>query len=133
MTRLKQAWLALCGKLPLELREIEIVREVTVEKEAERIVEREVFVHGEAVEVDLYEARDPVLRLAMTTMSYGYTPAIWHGKIYASCDQAFAECHGAEVVSRKVWRIGSRYFESPKLVRLSVQPKPKIAKGKRTK
>ena len=124
MTRLKQAWLALCGKLEPERVEVE------------KRVEVEGPIYGEAQETEVYRAVDPKYSMRIRAYAYGGLPvsssavAEWHGRYFTTCEQAFRECPGAEVVSEKVWRIGTQLYKRPTLAGITVQPKPKRPKGK---
>lgn len=116
MTRLKQAWLALCGKLE------PVVKEVPVPFDQ--------YVYGAAEEVEIYVAEDPKARIR----AYCLGPiklADWHGRGFLTCSQALAECQGANVSAVKLWKIAGNYYNSPNLRAITVQPKPKVAKGKR--
>jgi hypothetical protein len=103
MNRLKQAWLALCGKL-------EPVR-----------VEVPVPVIGPAHLAPIYCA---------TTHNglggKGYT-------FYLTCEQAHLGHPGCEVSKTEAIKIGDRYFGGRRgLGEIKVQPKPKVAKGKKS-
>lgn len=122
MNRVRKAWLALMGRLEPEVREVkvEVVREV----------------YGEAQEAEVYRAVDPRQAMHMRAYAFGGIPfqsdiAEWNGRYFATCEQAFKECPGAEVVSEKVWRIGGRLYKGPTLAHIKVQPKPKRAKGRK--
>jgi hypothetical protein len=96
MTRLKQAWLALCGKL---------VPEVRIER---------VPVLGEPHIVHLYLVRRLVER----------------DVYFTTCEQAMEKHYSAEKVMAVV--VGGEHFVGH-LERVTVEPKPKIAKGKKSK
>ena len=106
--RIKQAWLALCGRLKPEVRE----------------VVREVPVPGEAVRVKLYHAAYEV----RYWMEEKPAPK-WNGNIYLTCEQAHSECPGAKVTAHEAIKVGDVYFSGYTVN--NVQPKPKITKGVR--
>jgi hypothetical protein len=110
MTRLKQAWLALCGKLEPEVREVEVVREQ--------------MILGTPEEVTLYE----VIKREHRVYSCGYDSVIAR---YLTCEQAHAEHPSRIVQAKRYWRIGSTYLSGLRVEHVTVEPKPKIAKGKR--
>lgn len=110
MTRLKQAWLALCGKLEPEVREVKVEIPTTI--------------LGTPEEVVLYEVVIP------RRGSYGITYEVAECR-YLTCEQAHAEHPGSRVVQKSYWRIGDVYLRGLQVERVEVQPKPKIAKGKR--
>jgi hypothetical protein len=109
MNRLKQAWLALCGKPEVR----EVVREVI----------REVPVFGEPGAIVLY-------RVTTKLWYEGYTTKCEY-EYFATCEQAHATHPDTSVVNVKALRIGSECWVAEKLQAITVQPKPKVAKGKR--
>jgi hypothetical protein len=112
--RLKQAWLALCARLEPVRVEVEVIRELVVEKP----------VIGEAHRVKLYQAKRQWLGI------YDQRPLPeWHGNIYLTCEQAHGECAGAEVISLDAVAVGGVYLRTGEAI--NVQTKPKVAKGKR--
>jgi len=121
MNRLKKAWLALTDRLEPEVR-------------VEKVVEQQ-DVYGDAIKVTLFRADDPRKELWDRAVAFAvpvdYEPAAWHGSHFATCAQAFAECPGANVVEVNVWRVGDAYYQTPRLSRIKVQPKPKRPKGSR--
>jgi hypothetical protein len=107
MNRLKQAWLALCGKLEPEVREV--VKEVTL--------------LGTPEQVTLYEvikSRDMMGYTIETTMAR-----------FLACEQAHAEYPGQVVRAKPYYRIGDVYLTGLQVEPVYVQPKPKVAKGKK--
>jgi len=129
MNRFCKAWLALTGRLEPEVRvECSIPTVKTV-------VETE-YVYGEPEEVEVFKAEDPragFFRGAIVIgESFETKAASWHGRYFASCEQAFAECPGARVNSVTIYRIDGKYFERfEKLKPIKLQPKPKVAKGRK--
>lgn len=105
MTRLKQAWLALCGKLEPEVREV--VREV------------EVPVIGSAQKATLYvNSREP----------YAFYLGADDRTYYLTCQQAH-EANPGGVHKVDALLIGGDYYISGRLQKVDVS-KPKRAKGK---
>lgn len=113
---IKNAWLALIGKLP-------------VERVVERVVEKERLVHGD--ETVLYEARSRTSLLSQAFGVYTAKPD-WHGTLYRTCAEAFA-AHGAEadVVPCMAIIDGNKAYVFTGLEERTLAPKPKVAKGKR--
>lgn len=107
MTRLKQAWLALWGKLEPEVREV--VKEVTL--------------LGTPEQVTLYEVIPNCY--SMGSMTHYAAEAY-----FLTCEQAHKEKPGQRVVARTYWRIGDVYFGGLQVKPVVVQPKPKVSKGK---
>jgi hypothetical protein len=116
MTRLKQAWLALCGKLEPEVR-----------------IER-VPVVGEASLAKAYVVYVPDKGgAAMRTAEGGI---LWYKRdprYFATCEQAHREHPDESVHMVSVVKVGNACFVAKDLKPIEFQPKPKIAKGKRTK
>jgi len=85
---------------------------------------QERLILGDAVKLELYRAED---KFFMRSLSYAsrQKPEEWHGNLYHSCEQAFAECPGANVIKKEVWKLGDVYIESPIVTEVTVQPKPK--------
>jgi hypothetical protein len=113
MTRLKQAWLALCGKLEPEVREVEVAgRPVNVEPATLYRVDCEYS--------------------SISRMVYDKKASELHGTHHLSCEAAFAAIEGISflhVESVQALRVGEMYFR--KGSELPMAAKPKIAKGKR--
>jgi len=160
VSRIKNAWSALCGKTPQPaIRYVEKEVEVPVEKIVEKTVEVEKIVRvlGEPEAVTLYRAVSPaqdtnmemmrqqcqLISAAAALSTFGaFCPVeppellslhAWHGRLFTTCEQAFAECPGAKVEPVTRYRIGRDYYAKAD-VPLSVavvQPKPKRAKGGR--
>jgi hypothetical protein len=149
MTRLKQAWLALCGRLEPE--RVEVVREV--ERVAERLIPvgdnfELVYRAGSRdhqVALENYKFASDMWRMRASTRAFsqsrGYTPEPdphpelpvrpeWDGRIYQSCAEVFA-AHGenAEARAVKAFIVGDKAYEIGGITEHSIQPKPKIAKG----
>lgn len=100
MTRLKQAWLALCGKLEPEVR-------------YERIP-----VFGDAILASVFRA----------TRHDGLGGR--RHRFFQTCEQAHADMPGCEVVRMEAIKADGRYFSgSYGLSEINIQPKPKVAKG----
>lgn len=115
MTRLKQAWLALCGREP--------------EVRTQRV---EVPVVGERHVTSVYVVSVPVKDGGSIQIYSGGIIWLKHDKrYYTSCEQAYSEHPGEYVKQERAIRIGSRYFLVGELLEVEPQPKPKIAKGKR--
>lgn len=103
--------------------------------EVEKVVTKEITILGAPEKATLFLTQDPGYRRALG-WPYGNVqnmpqPAEWHGRYYLTCEQAFAECPGAEVHRVERWRVGEVFVSELKVETLVVQPKPKVPKGKR--
>jgi hypothetical protein len=58
-------------------------------------------------------------------------PPAWEGQYFHTCEQAFAAHPGAKVTSVSGWKVGDEFVTGLEVRPLTVQPKPKVAKGKR--
>lgn len=128
MNRFRKAWLALTDALEPEIREV-----VT---EVEKPVETTVYLYGSLEEVSLYvvKRRTGEMR-SRSTPGYRYTEThvepVYETLYYATCEQAHSENPGEYVATAKVWRIGKDYVRSNKVEPIKLQPKPKVAKGRK--
>ena len=126
MSRLTDAWAALCGRPKI------VENTVEVEKIIERLVPA-----GDSI-VTVFEARSRTYGLVTRWSGLGAIPPApckpkWHGNIYLTCAQGFAECGGedADLVQRKALVVGGKAYLFDGLVERDIQPKPKRAKGAR--
>lgn len=108
----------------------------------ERVVERvevPVPVLGAAELVTLYRAEDDPHRSALGyyIVDDDWKPADWHGRLFHSCEQAFAAHPSAKLTPVSAFKVAGKHFlrrwsgETMDLLEVEPQPKPKVAKGKR--
>ena len=116
--------------------------EVPVEKRVEVFKDRVVF--GTPAPVTVYRATCPQYesdfssyysRHAYSTVVLGVNkPApvkpLWDGDYFATCEAAFAAHPGAKVISISGWRIGDQFVTGLHAFPITIQGKPKIAKGR---
>lgn len=109
MSRLSDAWAALCGRLSGPPVPIEPVVEVR-------------YLPGEASFADVFVGKKFV---------FGAYGAHYATRYYATCAQAHAECD-SDVSKVRAVRIDGKLYEfaeTQRLVPVKLQPKPKRAKG----
>ena len=105
-----------------------IARELpVVEKtvEVEKIVEKIEYV-ALGDEVSVYCATTPRPRHFLWDEPYPE----WNGKKFLSCNQALEECPGSVVNKIAAYRVGKDYFTRGNVEKITVQPKPRVPKGK---
>lgn len=142
---LKNAWLGLTGKLPLEtIVEVEKVveKEVTVEVVKEAI--------GQAAAIQLFGftrlTGKKVLNVATKTRYTDYMNSGLQNYadiykdymddetevVYAfTCEQAHTEANGATVTATPCIKVGDQYFQCAYVKPVKTLPKPKVAKGRK--
>jgi hypothetical protein len=115
--------------------ELEVPKPPAPVKEV-RVIEREILL-GDPKKATLYmasvdtgERRTGSEYIGYRT-SCTYSRAVMKQVFYTTCEQAHAAHPGSEVTAVELWRIGDKYITDLKVKEVTVEPKPKVAKGKR--
>lgn len=129
------------GRKPEPVRvEVEVEKRVEVEKFVDRVVlgtpapitvYRATCAQYESDERSYANARSLFgLYGSQVSLPIKPTPPAWEGHYFASCEHAFAAHPGAKVKAVSGWRIGDHFVMGLHAFPITIQGKPKVAKGR---